>query len=144
MPYKDPDKEKAYQDAYHKDRYRNDAKYRARVRERARQRYHTDPEYRRKCLAASLKRVRMLNKKRRITRGWVIQQLGGKCVKCGYDKTIAALDIHHKNGVNDLKPSEGLRLGRFYKWWKQGFIPEDIKANMELLCANCHRELHFN
>lgn len=61
--------------------------------------------------------------------------LGGKCIKCGYSKSLAALDFHHTDpNKKDWKPSRLMS----YRW-------EIVKAELdkcELLCANCHRELH--
>lgn len=47
-----------------------------------------------------------------------IQQLGGKCVKCG---TIEKLHIHHKDGN-----------------WKN-----NEPSNLQLLCKTHHRQNHF-
>jgi len=57
-----------------------------------------------------------------------VQLLGGKCIKCGYYKNLAALEFHHKN---EKKTGEN--------WRDPNFNPEDC----ELLCSNHHREEHF-
>lgn len=66
-----------------------------------------------------------------------INYLGGECNKCGYNQCIAALDFHHKNpkekdfNISKYKSSDN--------WDK-------IKPELDkciLLCANCHRELHY-
>lgn len=62
-----------------------------------------------------------------------IQLLGGKCVMCGWDKYIWALDFHHKDDKH------------FNISKKQNISWEKMKSEMqkcELLCANCHREKH--
>ncbi len=74
------------------------------------------------------------------TRGFYAQAIkklyGAKCQKCGYDKCIGALEFHH------LDPTQ-----------KEMTISDDcstIKIALEeakkciLLCANCHREVHYN
>jgi hypothetical protein len=66
-----------------------------------------------------------------------INYLGGKCMKCGYDKCIASLDFHHK----DPKEKDNDFLQKCNKTW--AIMKEKIK-NCMLLCANCHRELHWN
>ena len=66
-----------------------------------------------------------------------IEYMGGKCEICGYDKCIRAFDFHHKN------PNEKeFTIGHYYKL-KWGAIKEELDKCM-LLCANCHRELHYN
>lgn len=60
---------------------------------------------------------------------------GGKCQICGYDKCIDALDFHHRD------PNEKeFRIGKgnTMKWEK---VLEELDK-CDLLCANCHRELH--
>lgn len=62
---------------------------------------------------------------------------GGKCERCGYDKCPAAFDFHHKDPTKkDFKISASKTT-----------ITEAVKIELdkcELLCANCHREEHFN
>ncbi len=65
-----------------------------------------------------------------------IEYLGGKCVVCGYNRCAAALDFHHRNPhrkdkaiVNNIAD---------WKW-------SDLKRELDkcdLVCANCHREIH--
>jgi hypothetical protein len=72
-----------------------------------------------------------INKKsRHKTRMRVIEKLGGKCVKCGFDNWMA-LQIDHINGD-----------GRKDKKYLDGYIlnssDDEIKNNFQLLCANCN------
>lgn len=65
----------------------------------------------------------------------VVEIMGGKCCKCGYDKNYACFDLHH------LEPSE-----KDYDWKKLRLkkwidILEEIKKCI-LVCRNCHGELH--
>ncbi len=60
---------------------------------------------------------------------------GGKCVICGYDKCLDALDFHHKN-PEEKKFSLREYRGRAYKTQ----LAEAEKCM--LVCANCHREIH--
>lgn len=65
-----------------------------------------------------------------------IEYKGGKCEKCGYDKCHAALEFHH------LDPNEkdfAISKSRFT-------VFDNIKKELDkciLVCANCHREIHF-
>ena len=65
-----------------------------------------------------------------------VEYLGGKCMKCGYDKCIAALEFHHRN------PEEkefGISRYQNFSWSR--IIVELDKC--DLLCSNCHKELHY-
>ena len=82
---------------------------------------------------------RWKKKQKRRSKQDAVDYKGGKCSICGYDKCIAALEFHH------LIPSQkeynvGQLISLYYKWNK-------IKKELDkciLLCANCHRELHYN
>ena len=62
---------------------------------------------------------------------------GGECQECGYSKCHATMEFHH------LNPSE-----KDYQWNKlRKRSWEGIKHELDkcvLLCANCHREAHFD
>lgn len=60
---------------------------------------------------------------------------GGKCTKCGYDKCLDALDFHHIDPNTKLF---SLRQFRGRSWKTQ--LTEAEKC--QLVCANCHREIH--
>ena len=76
------------------------------------------------------KRIR--NKKER-----AVIYKGGKCKNCGYDKCIAALDFHHVN------PEEKVYEVKYLMSRRWDLIKEEIDKCI-LLCANCHREEHWN
>lgn len=64
----------------------------------------------------------------------LVELKGGKCEKCGYDKNLAVLCFHHRN------PKEkSFTLNRCTQSWNK-LIEELNKC--DLLCANCHTELH--
>jgi hypothetical protein len=67
-----------------------------------------------------------------------IKRRGGRCEKCGYDKCIAALQFHHRDPSTK---SFGLSCSGVTHSW-QDFWAEAVKC--DLLCANCHAEVHFN
>ena len=65
-----------------------------------------------------------------------VMYLGGQCKNCSYNKNITALEFHHVGGDKDFSLSSSTHNK---KW-------ETIKAELDkcvLLCANCHREEHF-
>lgn len=66
-----------------------------------------------------------------------MQNKGGKCEICGYDKNISALEFHHidpttKEFQIDLRHFSNTNLEKL-----QNELDKCI-----LICANCHRELH--
>ena len=65
-----------------------------------------------------------------------VEDLGGKCQICGYNKCIEALDFHHINPKDKT----------FNIATKMGMSFEKLKPELDkciLLCSNCHRELHY-
>jgi predicted HNH restriction endonuclease len=75
-------------------------------------------------------------KRRKKTRMKAVEHLGGKCMKCGYKKYSEVLEFHHRDPSKKLF---GIGQKGLTRSW------ERIKAEAEkcdLLCANCHRELH--
>ena len=66
---------------------------------------------------------------------WAVDYLGGKCQACGYDKYIGALQFHHRD------PSQKrFRIGGAHQRTIESLRIELDKC--DLLCANCHAELH--
>lgn len=61
--------------------------------------------------------------------------LGGKCLKCSYNKYEGSLDFHHLEPTKKDPNFAGLRS------WSWDKIVKEIK-NCIILCANCHREEH--
>jgi hypothetical protein len=80
------------------------------------------------CNSCIVKKSRLKFKKK------MVEYKGGKCEKCGYNKSVYAMDFHHLYG-KDFRLSRG-----YHKSWKL------VKAELDkcsLLCSNCHREIHF-
>ena len=64
-----------------------------------------------------------------------IEFLGGKCIKCGYDRCDRALGFHHRDpSKKDFQIGSGAP-----KSWSR--IVKELKK-CDLLCANCHLEKH--
>lgn len=77
-----------------------------------------------------------VSKRRKKIKELAILYLGGACQICGYNRTIAALDFHHKK-------SEGKDFGLSQNGLTRSW--ERTKKELDkcvLLCANCHREVH--
>jgi len=112
MPYKDPKKQKQYMKEYFGRYYRKNRKW-------------------------IITQVSVRNKKyKREKREYIINQLGGKCVECGYNKCIAALDVHDE----DSSIKESHLSGKSWTFIKQ-YINNNRKK-LKVLCCRCHRELH--
>ena len=65
----------------------------------------------------------------------IVQDMGGGCTKCGYNRHLGSLEFHHldpneKEHNDILKKSKAIRT-------------EELKKCI-LLCSNCHKEEHFN
>ena len=61
---------------------------------------------------------------------------GGKCVRCGYNKCLKALEFHHlDSSQKDFTISND--------HFKLSEAVEESKKCI-LLCSNCHKELHDN
>ena len=78
-----------------------------------------------------------LIKKRRDMKIKLIKIKGGECIKCGYSKCVAALHFHHRDPK--LK-SFGLGCNNILNYSFETVIEEINKC--DLLCANCHAEIH--
>lgn len=75
-------------------------------------------------------------KRRRKLKELSVEYLGGCCQICGYSKSLAALDFHHRD------PSQK-DFGISAKGATRSF--EKIRFELDkciLVCSNCHREIH--
>lgn len=76
-----------------------------------------------------------VNKRRRILKQKAVEYKGGKCIKCGYNKYVGALEFHHIEGEKDF----GISAAGTTKSW------EKIKKELDkciIVCSNCHKEIH--
>ena len=72
---------------------------------------------------------------RRSMKKQAIKLLDGKCILCGYDKCIDALEFHHENpNEKEFKLGSGNTMS-----WKD-YKTEALKCI--LVCSNCHKEIH--
>lgn len=67
---------------------------------------------------------------------WVIDFLGHKCKKCGYDLCFNALEVHHLSG------KEYWENKMFFRASKERLMK--ILKHCILLCSRCHAEEHCN
>lgn len=71
----------------------------------------------------------------RLRKEKAVKMMGGKCLKCGYNKCIDALDFDH---LRDKK----FNLSNMIRTNSWEAVLEELKK-CQLLCANCHREKSF-
>jgi transcription elongation factor Elf1 len=83
----------------------------------------------RKCL-----RERNFNRRKELKK-LAIEYKGGKCCRCGYNKSMRALIFHH---LDSTQKDFGIaRIGRDISW-------EKVKKELDkciLVCSNCHGEI---
>jgi hypothetical protein len=80
-------------------------------------------------------RSEAVTRRRRKVKRILVEEAGGACRLCGYDRCIAALEFHHRN------PAE-----KKFSLSHRGVARSLAKARAEaakciLLCANCHAEV---
>lgn len=64
-----------------------------------------------------------------------VEYKGGKCFRCGYDKSLRALQFHHR----DPKEKDFAISRPNPRSWDKVKVELD---KCDLLCANCHSEIH--
>jgi hypothetical protein len=71
-----------------------------------------------------------------IKRTVLIQYLGGKCCKCGYDTDLRALQLDHINSDGHVDRKLKGRSGKIYRYYVKYL--EEAKNVLQVLCSNCH------
>ena len=88
----------------------------------------SDPHYKQKM------KLRMREVKGAIKKQ-IVEDHGGKCIRCGYNKCIAALEFHHR-----VPADKAFRIGGNTRSLE---TQRKEAEKCDLLCANCHREVHY-
>lgn len=79
-------------------------------------------------------RINAVQKRRKVVKEQLVQQAGGKCQICGYNRCLAALQFHH---LDPEQKSFGVDRGATLAY--DTMLAEAQKC--ALLCANCHAEV---
>lgn len=89
--------------------------------------------------AEFLNKVRIRSKAKRMKwRLAVIQMYGGKCACCG-ESAHEFLTVDHKNGDGAKHRKKlGVRRGATSGTFYPRLLKEGVRADIQLLCANCH------
>jgi len=80
--------------------------------------------------------VDAVTKRRKVVKLKAVQYKGGCCEICGYDKSVWAMQFHHKE-----KETKDFNIG--YKGNCKSW--ESVKKELDkciLVCSNCHAEIH--
>jgi formate-dependent nitrite reductase cytochrome c552 subunit len=80
------------------------------------------------------KTYRYQKKRRRTVKQRLVAEAGGKCIRCGYDALLSALDFHHRDASQ-----KDFAISSFHGSWTK-LAAEAAKC--DLLCATCHRLEH--
>lgn len=80
--------------------------------------------------------IQAVAKRRKKLKSMAIEYKGGKCMICGYNRYVGALDFHH---IDEKNKSFGLSTKGLTRSWKKTKAETD---KCILVCANCHREIH--
>ena len=113
MPHKNPEEASEYHKAYMRRKY-------------------ADPKYREKH-----KRL-VADRKRRIAEWLIDLKRGLMCSRCATECHPAVVDFHHP----DPSKKEVLGTGMGWSGWSKKRIQAEI-AKCEIVCANCHRIIHW-
>jgi transposase len=80
-------------------------------------------------------RSEAVSRRRRKLKAMLVEEAGGRCTLCGYDRCIAALQFHH------LDPStKSFGVSRNGVTRRLDLLRDEI-AKCVLLCGNCHTEV---
>ncbi len=74
---------------------------------------------------------------------WLSSIVKLECTSCGYNQSFSALDLHH---IDPKKKDKNNRFSLFFTRKCSPDNQERAKKEIEgttILCANCHRILHF-
>jgi hypothetical protein len=85
-----------------------------------------------RCTRCRLERVAT---RRRKVKEILVREAGGRCVVCGYDRYVGALQFHH---VDPSAKSFGIARGGCTRGIEEARVEA---AKCVLVCANCHAEL---
>ena len=90
---------------------------------------------RKKYCSNKCKNIATTTESKRKLKSKLIAHFGGKCVRCGYNKSNSALHFHH---LDPTTKEFGLGRMQTASWEKS--LAEAKKCI--LICANCHAEEH--
>ena len=82
-----------------------------------------------------MRQKKFIVSRRRRLKLMAIEIKGGKCTRCGYNRSPAAMAFHHTDpAAKEIRVTE-----TFNRSWDA--VKKEL-AKCILLCANCHAEVH--
>lgn len=103
-------------------------------REYQRQWYHKTKELPGKRMTRKDSKKNLIERNRQT----ILEAKTTGCQICGYNKCADSLEFHHRDpNTKELTISAAVRA------WGPERLKEELSKCI-ILCANCHRELHFN
>lgn len=90
------------------------------------------------CKPEAKKKSFLISEFRRKRKIFLVEYKGGKCEICGYDECVWALDFHHLE-----KEEKKFSLSRSGNTRSLEKDKKEVDKCI-LVCANCHREIHYN
>lgn len=88
-----------------------------------------DPRWRcKRCIGEAVTRRHQMLKR------ILVEEAGGRCALCGYDRTVANLHFHHVDPAQksfEINASRGKALAKY----------QEEARKCVLVCANCHGEI---
>ena len=94
--------------------------------------FHLERSGRFRCVQCRIEAV--INRRRKVKR-LLVEEAGGSCRLCGYDRSLAALQFHH------LDPSQKRFVISLRGATRSLQELRDEASKCVLLCANCHAEV---
>lgn len=110
----------------YKDREEADRIRREKTKKRVQAYYQRNPEVRKSLKKAEKNKFR--SRKIRF-----VKLMGGKCIKCGYDKNLYCLEFHHHEKKDFV-------ISSMFSMSEINISKEIVKC--EILCRNCHFDHH--
>ncbi len=127
MGWDDTEKGKEWTKNYHKEYYK---KNKQKLIEQQRVRFQTDPN-------AKARKNYMDRKRDADAKKIIYDVLGGaKCVHCGYDKDIRALQLDHINGGGSKDRKSNRSTSKILRIHRDNL--DSLKDKYQVLCANCN------
>ncbi len=80
--------------------------------------------------------IKAVAKRRKKLKKMAIEYKGGKCILCGYNKCVRALNMHH---IDPAQKEFGLSSRGLTRSWEK--VSRELDKCV-LLCSNCHDEVH--
>lgn len=67
----------------------------------------------------------------------VLMFLGAKCVHCGYEKDVRALELDHIYSDGYLERKKKTMKSKIYRYYSKNL--SEVKDRLQVLCSNCNK-----